>query len=158
MPESTIPDTVWQLIGTHLGYDDEELAQFRADPRNEKVLRAGAVMREKTIVFEVIKSNGCNSQHEVGTRFYFTGDGNLIASMAPPRTCAFVLPVMAQAMYGLHELLYAGIDPNEACFKRASCFDVGLACGGWGNIVVEASVVDRSEAKRMYAESNGTAL
>ena len=39
----------------------------------------------------------------------------------------------------------AGADPNEARFKRAACFDVGLECGGWGRIVMELSVKDRKK-------------
>jgi hypothetical protein len=41
------------------------------------------------------------------------------------------------------EFLYAGADPNEMRFKRAGCFDVGVACGGWGRIVPELKVEDR---------------
>ena len=44
------------------------------------------------------------------------------------------------------EMIYAGIDPNEIRFNRANCFDVGLQCGGWGRIILELSVVDRSES------------
>jgi uncharacterized repeat protein (TIGR04076 family) len=150
MTSVEIPDQMWALIQQHLGYDDEEMALFRADPRNAKVLAAAPEMRRKTIVFEVVKSQGCNSQHQVGTRFFFTGDGNLITSMAPKRICAFALPVMTQIIFTMQDLWYAGVDPNEACFRRASCFDVGVRCGGWGNVVVEAKVMDREEAKKLH--------
>jgi len=141
---------MWPLIQQHLGYDDEEMARFRADPRNAKVLAVAPEMRRKTIVFEVVKSHGCNSQHQVGTRFFYTGDGNLITRLAPKRVCAYALPVMTHTIFALHELWYAGVDPNEACFRRASCFDVGIGCGGWGNVVVEAKVMDREEAEKLH--------
>jgi len=147
-----LPEQLWPLIQQHLGYSDEEMAMFRADPRNAKVLQKALELRGKTIIFEVVRSHGCNSQHVEGTRFYFSGDGNLLTKMAPSRVCAFALPVMTQMIFGLQELLYAGVDPNEACFRRASCFDVGVRCGGWGNVVVEARVVDRDEAARLHAE------
>ncbi len=145
-----IPDQMWALIQQHLGYDDEEMALFRADPRNAKVLAAAPDMQRKTIVFEVVKSHGCNSQHQVGTRFFFTGDGNLITKMAPKRICAFALPVMTQLIFTMQDLWYAGVDPNEACFRRGGCFDVGVRCGGWGNIVMEAKVMDREEAEQLH--------
>ena len=78
-----------------------------------------------------------------------TGDGNLISKWAPPRICVYALPAMAQAIFGMQELWYAGHDPNELCFRRAGCFDVGVRCGGWGNIVIEARCVDREEAKAL---------
>jgi hypothetical protein len=31
-------------------------------------------------------------------------------------------------------------------FRRAACFDVGVQCGGWGRIVLELSVHDRSKS------------
>jgi uncharacterized repeat protein (TIGR04076 family) len=145
-PESTLPEGVWQLMQQRLGYSDEELETFRSDPRNHEVLAAGARMATKTIVFEVVKSRGCNALHKEGDKFYFTGDGLLLTRKSPRRICAFVMPVMTQAIMGIHELMYAGVDPNEMRFRRASCFDVGLECGGWGNIVVEARVEDRRTA------------
>lgn len=145
-----IPDQTWERVGKHLGYNAQETDIYRKDPRNTKVMRVAQEMREKTIVFEVVESHGCNSQHTVGTRFYYTGDGNLITKMAPPRVCAYAFPVMTQAIYGMQELWYAGIDPNGLCFKRAGCFDVGIQCGGWGHIVVEAKLLSREEAKQLH--------
>jgi uncharacterized repeat protein (TIGR04076 family) len=152
MTEPQIPEQFWSLMQQHLGYTDAEMALFRSQPHNARVLAAALEMRNKTIVFEVVESAGCNSQHHVGTRFYFTGDGNLISKMAPSRVCAFATPVMAQSIFALHELMYAGVDPNQATFKRLGCPDVGVRCGGWGRIVLEARVVDREEAARMHRE------
>jgi hypothetical protein len=44
---------------------------------------------------------------------------------------------------GAVTLMWAGQDPNKMLFKLAGCSDVGLECGGWGNIAMEISVVDR---------------
>lgn len=146
MSDPRIPQGVWDALRERLGYGDEEAAAFQSDPRNARVLAAARDMRKKTIVFEVIESAGCNSEHTVGTRFFFSGDGNLITAMAPPRLCAYLMPVMSQQVFGLQELWYAGVDPNQMCFRRAGCFDVGARCGGWGNVKIEVRVVDAEEA------------
>jgi len=151
--DQKIPDQVWATVQKHLGYTDEEFEQFRNDPRNAKVLAAGPDMMSKTIVFEVIESHGCNSQHRVGSRFYFSGDGNLLTKMAPSKVGAYLLPIMGQIIYGIQELWYAGVDPNDLRFKRAGCFDVGVSCGGWGHLMIEAKVMDRQEAKRLFEQS-----
>ena len=150
MTTPKVPDEVWALMKTHLGLSDEEIGVFRQNLRNAKVMATAPDMRQKTIVFEVVESRGCNSEHGVGTRFFFTGDGNLISKMAPPRVCAYAMPIMTQAIFGIQELWYAGVDPNSLCFKRAGCFDVGVRCGGWGRIVVEAKVMDRDEAAALW--------
>ena len=144
------PDEVWKTMQAHLGLSDEEADLFKRDPRNARVMATAPAMRRRTIVFEVVESAACNSGHVVGTRFYFTGDGNLVTKMAPSRICAYALPIMTQAIFGIQELWYADVDPNALCFKRAGCFDVGVRCGGWGRIVVEAKVMDRDEAVALW--------
>ncbi len=150
--KNEIPEPIWELVGNRLGYTSDETKRFRDNPSNAKVLQAFPVMSEKTIVIEVVESHGCHSDHGVGTRFYFSGDGNLITKMAPSRVCAFAVPVMMQMIFAILELSYAGVDPNELCFKRAGCFDVGVQCGGWGRIVVEARVMDKEEAKQLHQD------
>lgn len=150
MSEANVPDEVWSMMRTHLGYTDGEMEMFKQNPRNARVMARAAELQGKTIVFEVVESHGCNSRHDVGTRFFFSGDGNLISKMAPSRVCAYILPVMCQAIFGIQELIYADADPNSLCFKRAGCFDVGVQCGGWGHIVIEAKVMGRQEAKALY--------
>lgn len=150
MEKEQVPEQVWTMIKKHLGYTDEEIELFKKNPRNAKVMATAPDMLNKTIVFEVIESEGCNSQHIKGTRFFFSGDGNLISKLAPPRVCAYIMPLMTQAIFGIQELWYAGIDPNELHFKRGGCFDVGVKCGGWGHVTIESKIVDRQEAKRLY--------
>lgn len=152
MADRSIPDQGWSMMQAHLGYTDEEMEMFKQDPRNARVMTKAVELQGKTIVFEVVESRGCNSRHDVGTRFFFSGDGNLISKMAPSRVCAYVLPVMSQAIFGIQELIYADADPDSLCFKRAGCFDVGVQCGGWGHIVIEAKVMDRQEAKALYEQ------
>lgn len=150
MSQDAVPEPVWDLMKQRLGYDDEQMRQFKDNPRNAEVLAKGMDMAGKTIVFEVVESQGCNSQHTVGTRFYFTGDGNLITKMAPSRICAFAMPVMTQAIFAIGELFYAGVDPDAIRFRRGGCFDVGVECGGWGNVVMEARVMDRDAAQALH--------
>lgn len=150
MTEIELPQQAWQMVQDHLGYSDEEMALFKDNPRNAQVLAAVPMMKRKTIVMEVVESTGCNSQHTVGTRFYFSGDGNLLTGMAPKKICAFLLPLMTQGVGAVQELWYAGLDPVQPMFHRAGCFDVGVRCGGWGHIVVDIKVMDRQEAQALY--------
>lgn len=140
-----IDERVWKLMQKRLGYSDEEMALFKADPRNVDVLSRGADLMSKLIVLEVVESHGCNSRHQVGDRFTFDGVGNLLTDRCPAKICGYSLNAALMMVFAANELLYAGVDPNEIRFKRAGCFDVGLECGGWGRIVLELRVEDRSE-------------
>ena len=136
----------WKLIKAHLGYTDQEMKVFRENPRNEDVLSKAPALLDKTIVLKVVDSHGCNSQHKVGDKFYFDGAGNLLTKRCPKKVCIYALSAAASMIFASNELFYAGVDPNEMRFKRAACFDVGVQCGGWGRIVLELGVQDRSEA------------
>ncbi|TET16297.1 MAG: hypothetical protein E3J81_03600 [Dehalococcoidia bacterium] len=138
-----VDESVWDFFQKHVGYTDEEMKEFRENPRNEDVLSKGRALMNKTIVVEVVKSHGCNSQHKEGDKFYFDGAGNLITKLCPKRVCIYALSALHFLVFASNELFYAGVDPNEMRFKRAGCFDVGVKCGGWGNIVMEIRVEDR---------------
>jgi uncharacterized repeat protein (TIGR04076 family) len=144
-----ITEDTWKMLQRHLGYSDEDMKIFRANPRNEDVLSKTAAMLNKTIVAEVIESHGCDSGHKAGDKFYFDGRGvSLLTKLGPSRVCIFALHSVALAMPALAELIYAGIDPNKMRFNRFGCVDVGVRCGGWGHIVLELSVEDRDKLSR----------
>src|SRR3990172_4543167 len=98
-----ISEDTWQFFQQHLGYSDEEMALFRANPRNADVLTTGPALVRRTIVAEVVEAHGCNSQHKVGDRFLFDGAGNLLTEQCPERVCM-------GALGPLRPLLYAVID------------------------------------------------
>jgi uncharacterized repeat protein (TIGR04076 family) len=144
-----ITEDTWKMLQRHLGYSDEDMKIFRANPRNEDVLSKTAAMLDKTIVAEVIESHGCDSGHKAGDKFYFDGRGvSLLTKLGPSRVCIFALHSVALAMPALAELIYAGIDPNKMRFNRFGCVDVGVRCGGWGHIVLELSVEDRNKLSK----------
>jgi hypothetical protein len=61
------------------------------------------------------------------------------------RGCIFAMQSLSGIVYGVHELFYAGVDPNEMRLNGVSCPDVGVAYGGWGQIVMEVRVEDRKK-------------
>ena len=138
-----INNETWDLIQKHLGYNDEEMKLFKENPRNAVVMSKAPELMNKTIVFEVVESHGCNSGHKVGDKFYFDGAGNLLTKLSPKRICIYALEPLAKYIFASNELVYSGIDPNSIQFNRTTCFDVGLRCGGWGKIVLEGRVEDR---------------
>jgi uncharacterized repeat protein (TIGR04076 family) len=135
----------WQIIQNRLGYNAEEMKKFRANPRNEDILSRVPDLMNKTIIAEVVDAHGCNSQHKVGDKFYFDSAGNLLTAQSPKRICVYALNAIVPQIFTAQEFLYAAADPNEMRFKRSGCFDVGVACEGWGRIIMEIRVEDRKK-------------
>ncbi len=130
----------WKLAQRGLRYSEEDMEIFKNDPRNADVLDQSAELKKWQIVLEVVEAHGCNSGHRVGDRFYFDGAGNILTERCPKRICGYSLNSAMMLVFTANEMMYAGVDPNQIRFKRASCFDVGLECGGWGRIVLELKV------------------
>lgn len=132
-------------IQRHFDYTDEEMKQFMDNPRNRDVLLKASQFANKTIVFEVVDSHGCNSGHRKGDTLYFDGAGNLLTKRSPDKVCIYALNATSNLIFAAGELIMADVDPNEMRFNRTSCFDVGVKCGGWGQIVMEIKVEDRQK-------------
>lgn len=141
-----ISEETWKAFQDHLGYTNDEMKLFKANPRNIDVLSKTPALMNKTIIAEVIESHGCNSQHKVGEKFYFDGAGNLITKLCPKKICIYALSSIMPLIFTSNELVYAGVDPNEMRFKRAGCYDTGVQCGGWGRIVMELRVEERKRS------------
>jgi uncharacterized repeat protein (TIGR04076 family) len=129
-----------RIIQRRFGYSDEELQTFLNDPRNMELVGRRQEFEKTKFVLEVVESKGCNSNHRIGDKFYFDFAGNILTELCPPRICGYSLNSAMMMIYTANEMLYAGVDPNEIRFKRASCFDVGIECGGWGRIVLELKI------------------
>lgn len=140
-----VNETVMKMMQEHLGYTDGEIELFMNDPKNVEIMEKAPELMSKTIVIEVVKSKGCNSRHKEGTKFYFDGAGNLLTKLCPKKICIYALNAATAMIFTSNELFYAGVDPNEMRFKHASCFDVGVQCGGWGQIVMKLSFEDRKK-------------
>jgi len=140
-----VDENLWRFIQAHLGYNDEEMERFRKNPRNVDVMAKASELMNKTIIAEVVESKNCNSQHKVGDRFIFDGSGNLLTSKNPKRICIYALAELPKFIFAINELIYAGANPNKIRFRRTGCFDVGVACGGWGHIIMEIKVEERQK-------------
>ena len=137
---SDLDERLLKIIKKRFGYDDKELNSFKNNPRNIELIQRNKEFANTLFILQVVESKGCNSNHKVGDKFYFDFAGNILTDMCPPKICGYSLNSAMMMIFTANEMLYAGVDPNEIRFKRASCFDVGIECGGWGRIVLELKV------------------
>ncbi len=137
-----INENVWKFFQNRLGYTDAEIEDFKNDPRWQKILMRSNDLLGKTIIFEVIESQGCNIEHKVGDQFLFSPEGYMLAHKGPKKVCPYIMPSMARLMAVIQERMYEGLDP-QPFFYRAHCEDVGLKCGGWGQVLIEVKIADR---------------
>lgn len=140
-----------KLVKKWLNYDDDQLAMFSKNERNEEVFQKSNEIGNTILVLTVVESHGCNSQHKIGDRIYLDGAGNLLTKYSPAKICTYALHNAILMLFAANEFIYSGISPMDIKFRRCSCFDVGVSCGGLGRIVLELTVMDMQEFKSVVA-------
>ncbi len=130
-------EQLWEIVQAQLGYNDEEMALFRNNPKTEGIVSKIPRLMNMKFVFEVARSHGCGAQHKKGDKLYFDGFGCLIPERSPKRICAFAVNSISQLIWTAQELVYADVDPNTMRLNKVCCIDVGVKCGGLGNVVFE---------------------
>ena len=123
----------------HTRRRSDEAEAFKKTKRNEAIISKAEELANLRFKATIVEAHGCNSRHKEGDSFYLDGHGNLIGEANPPRMCVFAVGSLTTLMFTAHEMIYAGIDPNEMKFNRVQCTDVGVECGGWGKVVMELS-------------------
>lgn len=139
MTTKEISAETWKIMQVHLGFSDEEMALFQNNPKTEGIISKLPELMKMKFVFEVAQSHGCGCRHKKGDRITFDGSGQLMPELSPKRICAFSISAASQLIFTAQELIYAGVNPNDMRLNRVGCYDVGVHCGGWGNIVLEFS-------------------
>lgn len=135
-------ERLFKLMKRHLKYDGDQYKKFRDRPENREILEKIGEITRMEIVARVVSASGCNSGHAVDQEIVFDGAGNLIAAKSPQKICIFLLGNLPGLVFSIHELIYAGITPEELRlrFPRTGCSDVGVENCGWGHVIVEVSV------------------
>ena len=132
---------ITEIIKRRLGLPEEEFRKIEESPKYQKLFQNAITASRYRLIAEVIRSKGCHSGHKVGQKLVFDSTGNLLTRESPERVCAFLMPNLTVLINAFFENLMNGRDPNEVMFNRTGCFDVGVACGGWGHVVVEMRAV-----------------
>lgn len=141
-------EQLWEIVQAQLGYNDEEMALFRKNPKTTGIVSKLPKLMTMKFVSTVVQSHGCAAQHRAGDKLYFDGFGCLIPELSPRRICAFAISSIAQLIWTAQELVYADVDPNEMRLNKVCCIDVGVKCGGLGNVVFEFKAEQSSDEKK----------
>ena len=137
-----INEDIWEAVQQRLGYTGDELEAFKRQPFSQKILRDRTIaeLLRTNVIFEVVESHSCNIGHKVGDKFFFNAEGYMLAHKCPEKICPFIMPVMTRMMWLVMERIYEGVDPRPT-FYFGHCDDVGLKCGGMGQVLLETKIV-----------------
>ena len=132
-------------FGDRVGYTEADLKQFQEDdPRLRQMERLGRAAARYSIQAEVVKARNCNSGYQPGDKFILDVNGNFITKLCPARLCVYAISQLAVPVALINERLGEGLDPNQFHFMhQVRCLDVGVECGGYGEVMLEIKIVPR---------------
>jgi len=132
-------------FGDRVGYTETDLKQFQAgDPRLRQMERLARAAARYSIAAEVVQARNCNSGYQAGDKFILDVNGNFITKLCPARLCVYAISQLAVPVALINERLGEGLDPNQFHFMhQVRCLDVGVECGGYGEVMLEIKVVPR---------------
>jgi len=130
----------WDKFQKNMGYTDEELAEFKADPHRRKAAEALAEANRRTVRATVVASHGCAAGYKVGDTIEVSGAG-LIKGGSRPQNCIYAVAPMTLHAVMAHDRIADGRDPNGMWWNAFSCQDAGFCAGGWGQVSFKVEVV-----------------
>ena len=141
MGQNQVDEAIFLAVQERVAYTDEQLKIFKNHAFPQKILQTKVIenLLRTNVIFEVVESRNCNIQHKVGDKFYFNAEGYMITNKCPNKICPFIMPFFSRMMWLIMERIYEGLDPMPT-FPFGDCDDVGVECGGMGNIRVKIKI------------------
>ena len=135
----------WKKFQKHNQYTDEELENFKADPRraNAAPIIFSPDIAKKTMIIEVVESHGCTAGLKPGDQLVFSALGLLDPKRSKP-WCAQAMSEIGSFANMFQDRFVAGLDPNDCLYSYFSCMDAGPKCG-WGQVIMKAYVEEEKD-------------
>ncbi len=132
-------------FGERVGYTEEQMEQIPdGDPRLRQIAKLTRAAAKYSIEAKVVAARHCNSGYKAGDRFILDVDGNFVTKLCPSRLCVYLMAQMQVPVALINERLSEGLEPNLFHFmKYVRCPDAGVECAGYGDVMVEVSVIPR---------------
>ncbi len=128
-----------------VGYDAADLAYLMpGDPRVRQLDKLAKAAPLYSIVAEVVEAKHCNTGYQPGDKFVLDVDGNFISKLCPKRICVYLGAQLQIPVALINERLSEELEPNAFHFmRRLNCPDVGVNCGGYGQVTLQVEVKPR---------------
>ena len=107
----------------------------------ERAGRETSLQDYKSELQEVVQSRGCALHLKAGDKLVITSDGLVLADESTAPLCLWALAPLVPWNYMVYDRLIEGQDPCEFGLDRIKCLDVGLECGGWGEVLMKVYCV-----------------
>ncbi len=120
-------------LKTVLGWTDEQIDNL--SPKMLKMLKLGNKHQEYKMIAEVIRSENCGFQLKKGDKLVFGSNGILLPDESTANLCLWAIAPLLPFNCVIYDRFYEGLDPSDIFPDHVKCTDVGVACGGFGEVL-----------------------
>ena len=133
-PEEISPELI-EFARQRYGASDEQIAKLSAT--QWRVIKSAPSRWQYRMVAEVVEANNCLAGHKKGDKYVFSASGFLLPDESTvPRLCLWAIAPMLPFMHIVYDRLAEGLDdPSPKGWDSVHCADVGLDCGGVGQVL-----------------------
>jgi uncharacterized repeat protein (TIGR04076 family) len=143
MAGKEIPESMLEMTG----YTEEEVKGMTE--KQKELLCVGEDLYNYKMIAEVVKASNCGYKPKIGDRYVFAPGGTIITEECTWPICVWALAPMLPFFYMYYDRIRAGLDPNDCYMENIKCADIGVDCGGFGEIVLKISYKKIDEEEKM---------
>lgn len=135
MAQRKVSPELIQFAKERYGASDELVK--RLSDTQWRVIKSAPGRHKHRMVAEVIESRTCSAEHKRGQKYVFSASGFLLPEESTvTRLCLFAIAPMLPFILIVYDRLAEGLeDPSPKGWDSVHCADVGLECGGIGQVL-----------------------
>ena len=140
----------WKSVQEHLGFTDEEMAEFRSYPNHVKAMEGAPAFAKCEMVVEIIEARNCAAGYTKGDFFVVDAEGCLITGACPSRLCVGAVYAFKPLVDRMWQAFFD--NSTEVLHDTIHCPDVGVHRGGAGAVTMRMRIVPRGAWKKDHKE------
>ena len=140
IPKEGTPEEI-QCMNENWGWTKEQINNLTL--RQRRNVRVTPMRRAIKLIAEVVKAENCACKPKIGDRIIINGAGIVAKRQTTfPYLCLFALAPLLPFVYVVYDRCVDGLDPSPQGFgDHVRCCDVGVGCGGWGEVMFKVYCV-----------------
>lgn len=116
------------------GWTDQQVDKLST--KQMRLVEKGDEFRKWRLVAEVLEARNCIAGLKRADKYVFHGSGFLLPDESTcPKICLWALTSFVPFSFMLYDRIGQGNDPSEFWIDRVKCMDVGVECGGYGEVL-----------------------
>ncbi len=134
MVKTKVSSEMVEFLKTRYGFTDEQIQNL--SPTQWRHVNAHNVRENCRIIAEVVWEKNCAIKPKKGDKFVLNAGGILLPQESTiPIMCLWAIANFLPFVHIVYDRIAQGLDPSPVGWDSVKCSDVGVECGGMGEVL-----------------------